>query len=471
MSRATLSTWLAMSCLAVCGVSLLARQSLPASSTPSAETLLNVAVRTAAAERKAVMVVFGASWCGPCVQLDGFLNAPDTKKVLASYFVLQHLTVWERQDKIQLNNPGSEELLRKWSGEASVPFIAVLDSSGRNIATWDDGLPDKADRQKFLALLTRSAPALTGPERAMLLVELRHGLAAISGKVTDEHDHAVVGAKLSVVSGTYNSSGQWTPIWGPHAETDDSGRYSIEDVTAGEYRLFATSSTGAATTPISLTAREDRPGVDVRLTAPPMARISGVAIGTNGEPIAQAAVALVNIDQPSVAYHVITRTDGRFSLPAVQAGRYNAWVKVADVPPSAAPTAAGFEPLLVTGAAIDGLKLAAKKGGVLSGTVTFEGGSPSAASIAAIRVVAVAVDPEPGAPDDNPQATLSPAARFTLRRLFGTRTIRLANVPAGWALDAVWLNGEDVTQKPFDLTGLAPIEDVRIVVARTATVR
>ena len=62
------------------------------------------------------------------------------------------------------------------------------------------------------------------------------------------------------------------------------------------------------------------------------------------------------------------------------------------------------------------------------------------------------------------ESGLKGGTTFQLRNLFGSRVIRVNNLPPGWLLKTVRLNGQDVTDKPIDLTGMAPISGVDVVV-------
>lgn len=102
---------------------------------PSAEQVLKQAYGQAAKEKKNVMVIFHASWCGWCHKMDTALNDPSVKKSFDDNYVITHLTVMESRDKKDLENPGAEALLEKHKGkDAGIPFWLVFDSKGELLA-------------------------------------------------------------------------------------------------------------------------------------------------------------------------------------------------------------------------------------------------------------------------------------------------------------------------------------------------
>ena len=445
-------------------VSLSARQTAQGS---SADTLVADALRQAALEHKRVIVVFGASWCMPCRDLDAFLNSPDASRAIGRRYLLRHLTVFEREDKIALNTPGGESLFNRLAGDG-IPLIVFFDAAGQTVGIWNDGLPDQTGRAKFLKLFTDHAPNIAIDDRETMATHLRHGLGVytISGLVTDERGQPANGVDVSVVSGTYRSDGQRIPIWGPRSRTDETGRYSIEGVPAGEYQVVANSTAASGVLSVTLRPREDRDGVDVRLAPVRLVRVSGIAVQSSGQAIANRKVTLVNLDHPTVTYHSVTGGDGAFSLDAARPGRYNATVTV---PSSSAPGVlleAAMRPVLIVGAPIDALKLTTEQAGALSGTVTFDGGHMTSAERAAIRVVAVAVAPEPGTPSTDVKVSVGHDGRFTLRGLFGPRVLRVHGLPAGWKLASARINTANAERSPTNFTGLPPIEGAKIVIAR-----
>lgn len=176
-SRVRRSLYLLLFLLLISGLALAAPKP------PKAEQVLAKAKAVAAEQHKAIFLIFGASWCVPCRQLDKFLALPEISAIFDKYFVVAHLTAMESAGG-NLVNPGANELLAEFGGypqgEISLPFFLVLDekasplinsrrpakekSNGINI-----GFPSNPENIAwFLSMLRRGAPSLTPDEAHMI---------------------------------------------------------------------------------------------------------------------------------------------------------------------------------------------------------------------------------------------------------------------------------------------------------------
>jgi len=148
---------------------------------PAAAQVLEEARAKAAALQKSIFLIFQASWCGWCKQLDKFIETPENKAIVDRYFVLAHLTVQEPSGRTALNHPGGEEVLARVGGKNSgLPYFAFLDARGAlivNSTLPPDGKnggsnigypaqPEEIDW--FMAMLRKAAPALKEDEARVL---------------------------------------------------------------------------------------------------------------------------------------------------------------------------------------------------------------------------------------------------------------------------------------------------------------
>ena len=160
-------------------VSIFAVASVAAEKPPRAEEIFAGARAQAAEQHKNVFIIFGASWCGPCHELESFLANTQVNPIIAKHFVIARVTIAEEfGGNPKLNNPGGEKLFRKLGGEwGKVPFFAFVDPEGELIInsrkpakkkgdSGDIGFPTEPDEiDWFLTMLRKGAPGLS-PEDA-----------------------------------------------------------------------------------------------------------------------------------------------------------------------------------------------------------------------------------------------------------------------------------------------------------------
>lgn len=148
---------------------------------PSAQQVLDVALDSAKAESKNVLVHFGASWCTWCRHLDAMLESPEVGRLFHDNYVITHLTVQESDDNKALENPGAQAMLDGvGAGDAGVPAYIFFDSSGHRLATslampggGNIGHPVTPEEiQAFAGLLEKTAPRMTAGERNQVVAYL-----------------------------------------------------------------------------------------------------------------------------------------------------------------------------------------------------------------------------------------------------------------------------------------------------------
>ena len=104
-------------------------------SAPSADEIFKDAYQEAAKENKNVFIIFHASWCGWCHKMDKSMNDETCKKFFEDNFVIRHLVVDESDDKKNLENPGADELRKKYYGDGQgIPFWLLFDKEGKLLA-------------------------------------------------------------------------------------------------------------------------------------------------------------------------------------------------------------------------------------------------------------------------------------------------------------------------------------------------
>lgn len=112
-------------------ISILSGQNAP----EPADRVLKDACRQAAAEKKNVMIIFHASWCGWCKKLDAAMNDPACKDFFEKSYVIRHLTILESKEKKNLENPGANELYEQNGGKGSgIPYMLIFDRNGKMLS-------------------------------------------------------------------------------------------------------------------------------------------------------------------------------------------------------------------------------------------------------------------------------------------------------------------------------------------------
>jgi thiol:disulfide interchange protein len=145
---------------------------------PSANEVLKAAVVTAKAQQKNVLIHFGASWCTWCKHLDKMLESAEVGQLFRDNYVITHLTIQERNEKVGLENPGAQALVDSAGGKDSgVPVYIFFDSVGNRLATsmampngGNIGHPVTPEEiQAFEGLLVKTAPRMTAAERKQIV--------------------------------------------------------------------------------------------------------------------------------------------------------------------------------------------------------------------------------------------------------------------------------------------------------------
>jgi len=133
-----------------------------------ARELIATAEHTAARQKKAVMVIYHATWCGWCKRLDSVMEKPEFKSMFDRNYVVLKLDVMETgEKKSTVENPGGLETMKELGGEKSgLPFYVFLDAKGTKLAD-SNAMPENAnigypgepgEITAFMGLIHRTAP-------------------------------------------------------------------------------------------------------------------------------------------------------------------------------------------------------------------------------------------------------------------------------------------------------------------------
>ena len=311
--------------------------------------------------------------------------------------------------------------------------------------------------------------------------------SVITVRVTDDLNEPLAGAQIQVQRFQFGTDGQRRltgASGGPGFMnvTDDRGEYRAYGLSPGEYVVSATirniggapgnpddNTDGFAPTyypgtvsvtdaqPISVGAAEER-SVQFALVSARLSRISGTVMNSEGVPAAGAQVMLTtrqgNGGSSSGGGRVAA--DGTFSISGIAPGEHSI-----DVRPQTRPGQTGGEfasvPVTVSGSDITGLRIVTGKGASVRGRVVFEGTSPrnTPGASAPLRVMAVPADPTSrrlfgGDPRSN--GVVDENGNFELAMATGS-VFFVVTTPQSWVTKSITIDGNDITDEPFDSTG------------------
>jgi thiol-disulfide isomerase/thioredoxin len=148
----------------------------------TADQILSQARATAAAQHKNILLIFSASWCGPCHMFQHFLDDPAIAPIMNKAFVIATLDADElTTDTKHHDTPGAVDLRAKLGGAAvGIPYLVMLTPAGHPIinslrpdpkapAGGNIGYPAvPAEIDWFMQMLQKSAPTLTPQDTATI---------------------------------------------------------------------------------------------------------------------------------------------------------------------------------------------------------------------------------------------------------------------------------------------------------------
>jgi protocatechuate 3,4-dioxygenase beta subunit len=173
-------------------------------------------------------------------------------------------------------------------------------------------------------------PISIGGERAEpteIAITLRRG-AEVSGRVVDEHDEAILGAEVELVSG-----GRTIGV----GFTLDDGRYRFEHVFGAVVLRASARDHGSTERELAVAADRDGARIDLPLVLPAAAgKLAGRVVDERREPLAGATVSATAAGAGAGAPSARAAADafGRFSLSGLPAGRLTLEARHPDYPPA-----------------------------------------------------------------------------------------------------------------------------------------
>jgi len=315
--------------------------------------------------------------------------------------------------------------------------------------------------------------------------------AVITGHVVDDFGEPVTGAMVQVGRLRYMGGQRRFMNAGQIDQSDDRGQFRIYGLSPGEYFVSArtppggamnisSSSMGYATTyypgapslgeasQVSVGLGQEVSGIVISMVRSRTASVSGVVLASSGKP-ASSIILMVRQSATEaggmfMSAGAAVKPDGSFTIASLTPGTYT--IDARQTSALVRGETASVD-VTVAGEDITGLTLVMSAGGVARGLVRFDGGQPPES----LRPGEVRLNAMPatfnlfGPPS---QATANDDWTFELTGLTGERLIR-TNVPQGWFLKSVVVDGSDVTDTPIDFGANGDADGIEVVLTQQVT--
>jgi carboxypeptidase family protein len=350
----------------------------------------------------------------------------------------------------------------------------------------------------------------------------------ISGRIVDEFGDPLPDALVSAMRQTWSNGRRRLLPTGRTSQTNDLGQFRMYGLPPGEYYISASlrntditimdaallggpSSGASGSTPssgyaptyfpgtttaanaqrVTVAVGQEAQNTDFALAPVRLAKITGTVMTSEGKPLEGG---MVNATPTSRTGEVglallggaVGRTskDGNFSIPSVAPGEYTLTVRSVRIITSdggdtmmfrttigggsdGAESETASVPVVVSGEDLSNVVIITSKGATASGRITFEGGAPPAAN--AVRISSVATDADAPGMMAGGGAAIKEDGSFQLKGLSGRRLLRVNNLPPGWTLKSVRLNGEDVTDSGVEFKSGQDLSGLEVVASSKQT--
>lgn len=295
--------------------------------------------------------------------------------------------------------------------------------------------------------------------------------STVTGRVSDDEGDPVQGAIVRLLQVRYLAGRrQLVPVGPTERRTDDRGEYRLFGMPPGAYILSASvhevaaaDSPGYARTYYPGTARAgDARFVQVQpsahltnlnldLVRSPTYRVGGRIRNAAGQPTMGGRVQLLTSQRTNAAFieavNARIAADGRFEFPHVAPGVY---VMQTQQNSRNGYTEGEFAAVgvTVTDSDVLDLQVQASAGSTVIGRVVLASSVASATPLRTLRIQALPSDADL-TPNAWARADVGEDGRFVLAGLNGPRRLTVSNLPAGWTLQSVRVNGMDATDRPL----------------------
>ena len=323
----------------------------------------------------------------------------------------------------------------------------------------------------------------------------------LTGRVFDEFGDPVAGVSVQALRSSYINPGNRRLATEAATETNDLGEFRIFGLRPGQYFIaaslrrmqlavadagapaarFAASTQGSAptfypgtsngseATAVAVVAGRETSGLDLRLLAVPLARVSGTVVDASGRPPSGMFVWLNPSRSDGAVFSSAMIADldalGRFSVPNVAPGDYRIDVESRARMEAMARTGStgigqdfsgpdhqsASVPVSVNGQDVDGVTIQIGRAARLSGKVTVDGMPPAAEDVSRATVTVTSTYPGLSATLNAASARVNPDGTFAVTSAAGIRMLRVHGLPDSLFLKSIRARGVDVTDEGLDV--------------------
>jgi hypothetical protein len=313
--------------------------------------------------------------------------------------------------------------------------------------------------------------------------------AAIEGRIVDESGEPLANLIVSATRLAYGAYGR-RPTVVRETRTDDLGRYRLHSLAAGTYHVmgapdplagmdrppgaprFAAARTfypgtanAAEATRVTVSAGQDVSDVDFAAAAVQMAELRvSIAVSTGGK-AASTGARLQTVGAPPGGISGYKDESDTVRFTSVPPGDY--WAMAAAVATAGAAPEYAIARLTVAGGDTRTLTLTTEKAATVLGRLEVDAGQLETTK--PLDVVAHAVGIElPSIPGGvaagDTTVRVAADGTFSFPSLYGPRMFRVPNLPAGWALSGVFLDGAPITDAVTDFRKSPTPQTLRVMV-------
>ncbi len=323
--------------------------------------------------------------------------------------------------------------------------------------------------------------------------------SVIAGRIVDEYGEPLTGAQVQVLRYAYVNGARQLRAAGQPDRTDDQGSFRVFGLSPGDYVVSASlrddrpgmrlgnpddqpssgyaptyypGTTGVADAQrVSVALGQEVTGITFGLSLAPLSRVRGRVLAPAGTEAGGLVMAVPAGGAPFGIGMSGTRGapvagDGSFELPGLAPGNYTLVVRPQGRRSDGG--LAGSTPITVAGGDLDNVSIALMPTAVATGRVEADTGAAGAFRASQVRVSTVPAQPSAPQLGGNAQTGVADDFTFEVRGVFEPSYLRL-NLPTGWNLKAVLLDGQDVTDVPLAFAPGSRVSGLRVVLTQATT--